>query len=409
MLTVPRTIFAELRLVTMSQSQTAIETSLGTPLTTLSEDETMFRASVREFAEGELRPRVEAMDEAGKLDPALIKQCFELGLMGIETPEEFGGAGASFFTAILAVEELSRVDASVGVFVDVQNTLVNNALIRWGNPEQKKKYLNALATGSVGAYALSEAGSGSDAFAMQTRAIDKGDRYVINGRKLWITNGNEAEIFILFANANPEAGYRGITAFVVEKSFSGFSVGKKENKLGIRASSTTELILEDCEVPKENVLGEVGKGYKTSIETLNEGRIGIGAQMIGIARGALEAALAYTGERQQFGKSINQFQAVQFQLAEMATELEAARLLVYNAARMKDAGQNFVREAAIAKLYSSRAAERISSTAIELYGGYGFVKDYPVEKFWRDSKIGAIYEGTSNMQLQTIAKLMIGK
>jgi alkylation response protein AidB-like acyl-CoA dehydrogenase len=369
----------------------------------------MFRASVREFAEGELRPRVEAMDEAGKLDPALIKQCFELGLMGIETPEEFGGAGASFFTAILAVEELSRVDASVGVFVDVQNTLVNNALIRWGNPEQKQKYLSALAAGSVGAYALSEAGSGSDAFAMQTRALDKGDRYVINGRKLWITNGNEAEIFVLFANANPEAGYRGITAFVVEKSFPGFSVGKKENKLGIRASSTTELILEDCEVPKENVLGEVGKGYKTSIETLNEGRIGIGAQMIGIARGALDAALAYTGERQQFGRSINQFQAVQFQLAEMATELEAARLLVYNAARMKDAGQNFVKEAAIAKLYSSRAAERISSTAIELYGGYGFVKDYPVEKFWRDSKIGAIYEGTSNMQLQTIAKLMIGK
>jgi alkylation response protein AidB-like acyl-CoA dehydrogenase len=407
--TVPRTIFAEPRLVTMSQSQTAIETSLGTPLTTLSEDETMFRASVREFAEGELRPRVEAMDEAGKLDPALIKQCFELGLMGIETPEEFGGAGASFFTAILAVEELSRVDASVGVFVDVQNTLVNNALIRWGNPEQKQKYLSALAAGSVGAYALSEAGSGSDAFAMQTRALDKGDRYVINGRKLWITNGNEAEIFVLFANANPEAGYRGITAFVVEKSFPGFSVGKKENKLGIRASSTTELILEDCEVPKENVLGEVGKGYKTSIETLNEGRIGIGAQMIGIARGALDAALAYTGERQQFGRSINQFQAVQFQLAEMATELEAARLLVYNAARMKDAGQNFVKEAAIAKLYSSRAAERISSTAIELYGGYGFVKDYPVEKFWRDSKIGAIYEGTSNMQLQTIAKLMIGK
>lgn len=393
----------------MSQSQTAIETRLGEPLTTLSEDEQMFRASVREFAEGELRPRVEAMDEQAKMDPALIKQCFDLGLMGIETPEEFGGAGASFFTAILAVEELSRVDASVGVLVDVQNTLVNNALIRWGSTEQKSKYLNALATGTVGAYALSEAGSGSDAFAMQTRAVDKGDHYLINGRKLWITNGNEAEIFVLFANANPEAGYRGITAFIVEKSFEGFSVGKKENKLGIRASSTTELILEDCVIPKENVLGEVGKGYKTSIETLNEGRIGIGAQMIGIARGALDAALAYTGERQQFGKSINQFQAVQFQLAEMATELEAARLLVYNAARMKDAGVNFVKEAAIAKLYSSRAAERISSTAIELYGGYGFVKDYPVEKFWRDSKIGAIYEGTSNMQLQTIAKLMIGK
>ncbi|MGI8735501.1 MAG: acyl-CoA dehydrogenase [Pyrinomonadaceae bacterium] len=393
----------------MSQSQTAIESGLGSPLTTLSEDEQMFRASVREFAEGELRPRVDKMEEEAKLDPALIKQCFELGLMGIETPEEFGGAGASFFTAILAVEELSRVDASVGVFVDVQNTLVNNALIRWGSPEQQKKYLNQLATERVGAYALSEAGSGSDAFAMQTRAVDQGDHYLINGRKLWITNGNEAEIFVLFANANPEAGYRGITAFIIEKSFTGFSVGKKENKLGIRASSTTELILEDCQVPRENVLGELGKGYKTSIETLNEGRIGIGAQMIGIARGALDAALAYTSERQQFGKSINQFQGVQFQLAEMATELEAARLLVYNAARMKDAGMNFVKEAAIAKLYASRAAERISSVAIELYGGYGFVKDYPVEKFWRDSKIGSIYEGTSNMQLQTIAKLMIGK
>lgn len=393
----------------MSQSQAASDQQSGLPLTTLSEDEQMFRASVREFAEGELRPRVEQMDEQGKLDPALIKQCFDLGLMGIETPEEFGGAGASFFTAILAVEELSRVDASVGVLVDVQNTLVNNALIRWGNPEQKKKYLVQLATERVAAYALSEAGSGSDAFAMQTRAVDKGDHYVINGHKLWITNGNEAEIFILFANANPEAGYRGITPFIIEKSFAGFSVGKKENKLGIRASSTTELILEDCKVPKENVLGEGGKGYKVSIETLNEGRIGIGAQMIGIARGALEAALAYTGERQQFGKSINQFQGVQFQLAEMATELEAARLLVYNSARMKDAGMSFVKEAAMAKLYASRAAERISSLAIELYGGCGFVKDYPVEKFWRDSKIGAIYEGTSNMQLQTIAKLLIGK
>lgn len=392
----------------MSQSQPAIEQQLGVPLTTLSEDELMFRASVREFAEGELRPRVEHMDETAKFDPKLIQQCFELGLMGIETPEEFGGAGASFFTAILAVEELSRVDASVGVFVDVQNTLVNNALIKWGNNEQRKKYLPQLASERVGAYALSEAGSGSDAFAMQTRAVDKGDHYLINGQKLWITNGNETEIFVLFANANPEAGYRGITAFIVEKGFDGFSVGKKENKLGIRASSTTELILEDCRVPKENVLGEVGKGYKVSIETLNEGRIGIGAQMIGIARGALESALAYTGERQQFGKSINQFQGVQFQLAEMATQLEAARLLVYNAARMKDAGMNFVKEAAMAKLYSSRAAEKISSLAVELYGGYGFVKDYPVEKFWRDSKIGAIYEGTSNMQLQTIAKLMIG-
>ncbi len=385
-----------------------IDEQAARALTTLAEEEEMFRASVREFAEGELRPRVEAMDEAGKLDPALVRQCFELGLMGIETPEEYGGAGASFFTAILAVEELSRVDASVGVFVDVQNTLVNNAILRWGNPEQKKKYLAQLASERVGAYALSEAGSGSDAFALATRAVDAGDHYVLNGRKLWITNGNEAEVFIVFANADPAAGYKGITAFVVEKSFEGFSVGKKENKLGIRASSTTELILEDCRVPKENVLGEVGKGYKVSIETLNEGRIGIGAQMIGIARGALEASLRYTSEREQFGKAVNEFQGVQFQLAEMATELEAARLMVYNAARLKDAGKPFVKEAAMAKLQSSRAAERISSKAIELYGGYGFVKDYPVEKFWRDSKIGAIYEGTSNMQLQTIAKLIIG-
>src|SRR5438128_5893060 len=379
------------------------------PLTMLSEDEEMFRASVREFAEGELRQRLAEMDEQAKLDPALIKQCFDLGLMGIETPEEFGGAGSSFFTAILAVEELSRVDASVGVLIDVQNTLVNNALIHWGNQEQKGRYLPRLASQNVGAYALSEAGSGSDAFAMQTRAVDRGDHFVINGRKLWITNGNEAEIFIVFANSNPEAGYRGITAFIIEKSFAGFSIGKKENKLGIRASSTTELILEDCLAPKENVLGELGKGYKVSIETLNEGRIGIGAQMIGVARGALECAIAYTAERQQFGKSVNQFQGVQFQLAEMATELEAARLLVYNAARMKDTGQNFVKEAAMAKLFASRAAERISSKAIEMYGGYGYVKDYPVEKYWRDSKIGAIYEGTSNMQLQTIAKLIIGK
>ena len=392
----------------MSQSQTTIEQSIARPLTSLSEDEQMFRASVREFAEGELRKRVEEMDEQGHLDPALMKQCFELGLMGIETPEEFGGAGGSFFQAILAVEELSRVDASVGVLVDVQNTLVNNALIRWGSPEQKQKYLTQLASEKVGAYALSEAGSGSDAFAMQTRAVDGGDHFVVNGRKLWITNGKEAEIFIVFANANPEAGYRGITAFIVEKDTAGFSVGKKENKLGIRASSTTEIILEDCLVPKENVLGEVGKGYKTSIETLNEGRIGIGAQMIGIGAGALECAIRYTAEREQFGKHINEFQGVQFQLAEMATDLEAARLMVYNAARMKDAGLNFVKEAAMAKLYSSRAAERITSKAIDLYGGYGYVKDYPVEKFWRDSKFGAIYEGTSNMQLQTIAKLIIG-
>src|SRR5437764_1419324 len=392
----------------MTQTQVAVEESVARPLTTLSEDEQMFRDSVREFAEGEIRKRVEQMDEQSYLDPALTKQCFELGLMGIETPEEFGGAGGSFFQAILAVEELSRVDASVGVFVDVQNTLVNNAIIRWANPDQKKKYLTQLAAEKVGAYALSEAGSGSDAFAMQTRAVDAGDHFLINGRKLWITNGKEADIFVLFANANPEAGYRGITAFVVEKSFEGFSVGKKENKLGIRASSTTEIILDGCKVPKENVLGEEGRGYKVSIETLNEGRIGIGAQMIGLARGALEHALRYTAERTQFKQPVNQFQGVQFQLAEMATELEAARLMVYNAARMKDAGLPFVKEAAMAKLYSSRVAERVASEAIELYGGYGFVKDYPVEKLWRDSKIGAIYEGTSNMQLQTIAKLIIG-
>jgi alkylation response protein AidB-like acyl-CoA dehydrogenase len=394
------------RAAQMSHPQESIEQLSSRPLTTLAEDEQMFRASVREFAEGELRPRVESMDEQAKLDPQIIQQCFSLGLMGIETPEEYGGAGATFFNAILAVEELSRVDGSVGVFVDVQNTLVNNALIRWGSPEQKQRYLTKLAGESVGAYALSEAGSGSDAFAMQTRAIDKGDFYSLKGQKLWITNGIEAEVFVLFANANPEAGYRGITSFIIEKGFPGFSVGKKENKLGIRASSTVELILEDCQVPKENVLGEAGKGYKISIETLNEGRIGIGAQMIGIAQGALESALAYTAERHQFGKQINQFQAVQFQLAEMATDLEAARLLVYNAARMKDAGINFVKEAAMAKLHSSRVAERVTSKAIELYGGYGYVKDYPVEKYWRDSKIGAIYEGTSNMQLQTIAKLI---
>jgi butyryl-CoA dehydrogenase/short/branched chain acyl-CoA dehydrogenase len=390
-------------------SKAATESYGVGPLTSYSEDEQMFRASVREFAEGEIRPRVEEMDEHAKMSPEVLKQLFDLGLMGVETPEEYGGTGASFFMAIIGVEELSRVDPSVGVLMDVQNTLVNNALIRWGSPEQKKKYLPRLASDTVGAYALSEAGSGSDAFAMQTRAVDKGDHYELTGQKLWITNGIEAGLFVVFANANPEAGYRGITAFVVEKNFEGFSVGKKENKLGIRASSTTEIILDGCKVPKENVLGEFGKGYKVSIETLNEGRIGIGAQMIGIARGALEHALRYTSERTQFKQPINQFQGVQFQLAEMATELEAARLMVYNAARMKDAGLPFVKEAAMAKLYSSRVAEKVASKAIELYGGYGFVKDYPVEKLWRDSKIGAIYEGTSNMQLQTIAKLIIGK
>lgn len=380
---------------------------LNQGLTILSEDEEMFRDSVREFAEGEVRPRVEAMEHASKLDPELIKQCFELGLMAIESPEEYGGAGSTMFNAILAIEELARVDASVSVFVDVHNTLVTNAFMRWGSDDQKKKYMPQLAEGKVGAYALSEAASGSDAFALKTRAVDKGDHYALTGQKLWITNGNEAEIFVMFATVDPEAGYKGITAFIVEKGFEGFTVGKKEDKLGIRASSTTELILDACKVPKENVLGEVGKGYKVSIETLNEGRIGIGAQMVGIAQGAYEAALGYTKEREQFGQSINSFQAVQFQLAEMAVEIEAARLLVYNAARRKDAGQSFLKEAAIAKLYSSRCAEAVASKAIELFGGYGYVKDYPVEKFWRDSKIGAIYEGTSNMQLQTIAKLIM--
>ena len=389
-------------------SKAASEPISGGPLTVYSEDENMFRASVREFAEGEIRQRVEAMDEHARMDPVIIRQLFELGLMGVETPEEYGGTGTSFFMAIIGVEELSRVDPSVGVLMDVQNTLVNNALIRWGSPEQKKKYLPRLASDTVGAYALSEAGSGSDAFAMGTKAVDRGDHYELTGQKLWITNGNEAVIFIVFANVNPEAGYRGITAFVVEKGFEGFAVGKKENKLGIRASSTTEIIFDGCRVPKENLLGEFGKGYKVSIETLNEGRIGIGAQMIGLARGALEHAIRYTAEREQFGQAIGKFQGVQFQLAEMATELEAARLMVYNAARLKDAGLPFVKEAAMAKLYSSRVAERVASKAIELYGGYGFVKDYPVEKLWRDSKIGAIYEGTSNMQLQTIAKLITG-
>ena len=376
-------------------------------LTVLSEEEELFRASVREFAEGEVRPRVEAMEHASKLDPDLIKQCFELGLMAIESPEEYGGAGSTIFNAILAIEELARVDASVSVFVDVHNTLVTNAFMRWATDEQKKKYLPQLATSRVGAYALSEASSGSDAFALKTRAVDKGDHYELTGQKLWITNGNEAEIFVTFATVDPAAGYKGITAFIVEKNFPGFSVGKKEDKLGIRASSTTELILDNCIVPKENVLGEPGRGYKVSIETLNEGRIGIGAQMLGIAQGAYEAALNYTQEREQFGQTIGSFQAVQFQLAEMAVEIEATRLLVYNAARLKDAGKPFLKEAAMAKLYSSRCAEAVSSKAIELYGGYGYVKDYPVEKYWRDSKIGAIYEGTSNMQLQTIAKLIM--
>jgi alkylation response protein AidB-like acyl-CoA dehydrogenase len=379
----------------------------GAPLTVLSEEETMFRDAVRQFAEDEVRHRVHQMDESQTMDPDLIPQFFELGLMGIEVPEEFGGTGSSFFTAALVVEELSRVDPSVGVLVDVQNTLVNNAFLRWGSEELKAKYLPQLCSDKVGAYALSEAGAGSDAFAVATRAIEADGGYRVTGQKLWITNGGEAEIFIVFANANPEAGYKGITAFIVEKGFEGFSVGKKEDKLGIRASSTTELVLEDVFIPAENVLGKVGEGYKVAIETLNEGRIGIGAQMIGIGRGALEATVKYVQEREQFGKPIGAFQGVQFQIAEMAVELEAAKLMVYNAARLKDAGLPFLQEAAMAKLFSSNAAQRIASTAIDLFGGYGFTKEYPVEKFYRDSKIGTIYEGTSNMQLATIAKNLL--
>jgi alkylation response protein AidB-like acyl-CoA dehydrogenase len=377
------------------------------PLTLLTEDERMFRDAVRQFAEESIAPRVAAMDEAARMDPDLIPQLFELGLMGIEIPEAAGGAGASFFTSVLVVEELSRIDPSVGVFVDVQNTLVNNCILRWGNDEQKARILPRLAADTVGAYALSEAGSGSDAFALATRAFRDGDGWRLEGRKLWITNGAEAGIFVVFANVDPAQGYRGITAFVVERDTPGFTIGKKENKLGIRASSTVELIFDGVKVPQENVLGEVGKGYKIAIETLNEGRIGIGAQMVGLAQGALDHTLRYVQEREQFGKKIAEFQGVQFQLAEMRTELEAARLLVYNAARLKDAGLPFLEEAAMAKLFASQAAQRIASRCIDLYGGYGFTKEYPVEKLYRDSKIGTIYEGTTNMQLQTIAKYML--
>jgi len=378
------------------------------PLVALTEDELLFRDNVRQFADESIRPKVKEMDEKGIFDHDLIDQFFQLGLMGIEVPEQYGGAGGTFFESILAVEEISRVDPSAGVIVDVQNTLVNNALLRWTTEDQKKRYLPKMASNTVGAYALSEAGSGSDAFALQTRAELKGSEYVLNGRKLWITNAKEAGLFILLATLDPAAGYKGITAFIVEKTFPGFSVGKKEDKLGIRASSTCELILEDCRVPKENVLGEPGKGYKIAIETLNEGRIGIGAQMAGLARGAWEHALRYSQERKQFGKTISDFQGIQFQLAQMATEIEAARMMVYNAARMKDAGMNFVKEAAMTKLFTSQVAERVASLAVEIYGGYGFTKDYPVEKYYRDAKIGKIYEGTSNMQLQTIAKLILG-
>jgi acyl-CoA dehydrogenase len=377
------------------------------PLTTLTEDEILFRDSVRQFARERVRPLAKVMDEKALFDKDLLQQFFQLGLMGIEVPEQYGGGGGKFFEAILAVEELSCADASAGVVVDVQNTLVNNALLRWTTEDQRKRYLPRMVSDTAGAYALSEAGSGSDAFALQTKAELKGSDYVLNGQKLWITNAKEAGLFILFATVDPSAGYKGITAFIIEKDFPGFTVGKKEDKLGIRASSTCELILEDCRVPKENVLGEVGKGYKIAIETLNEGRIGIGAQMLGVARGAWEYAAAYAQERKQFGKPLADFQGIQFQIAQMATDIEAARLLVYNAARMKDAGVNFVKEAAMTKLFCSQVAERVTSLAIEIYGGYGFTKDYPVEKYWRDSKIGKIYEGTSNMQLQTIAKLVM--
>jgi len=385
----------------------ADELTPGAPLTVLTEEEQMFQQSVRDFAIEKIRPLVPSMDRDAAMSKELIKSFFELGIMGVEVPEQWGGAGSTFFTAVLIVEELSHVDASCGVLVDVQNTLVNNALIRWGSDDQKSKYLAMLTSDTVGAYALSEAGSGSDAFALATRAEDRGDSWVLNGQKLWITNAAEAGVFIVFANANPDAGYKGITAFIVERDFPGFTVGKKEDKTGIRASSTCELILEDCRVPKENVLGEPGKGYKIAIETLNEGRIGIGAQMLGVARGALEYAIAYTKERRQFGQTVASFQGVQFQIAQAATDLEAARLMVYNAARLKDAGKPFLREAAMAKLFSSQVAEKVTSLSVQLYGGNGYTKEYPVEKFWRDSKVGQIYEGTSNMQLGTIAKTIL--
>src|SRR6266567_3613269 len=379
------------------------------PLTALSEEERFFQTTVRKFAREQIRPYVREMDEASVFRKDIIQQFFSMGLMGIEIPEEFGGQGGTFFQAILAVEELSAVDPAAGVIVDVQNTIVNNALLRWSNAAQKKKYLPKLAENTVASYALSEAGSGSDAFAMATRAEDHGDHFLLNGRKLWITNAAEAGFFLLFANARPEAGYKGVTAFLIEREFPGFQVGKKEDKLGLRASSTCELILDNCRVPRENVIGEVGKGYKVAIETLNEGRIAIGAQMVGLARAALEHSVAYARERKQFGKTIGEFQGVQFELARMATEVEAARLLVYNAARLRDAGMPFVTEAAMAKYYSSEMAEKTASKAIEVHGGVGITKDYPVEKLYRDAKIGRIYEGTSNIQLLTIAKKLLGK
>jgi len=377
------------------------------PLITLTEEELLFRDTVRQFADKKVRPLVKEMDERGVFDKDLIHEFFQLGLMGIQIPEHYGGGGGKFFDVMLASEELSRVDLSAGVVVTGQNALVNNALLRWANEEQKKRYLPRLAADTCGAYALSEAGSGSDAFALETKAELEGSEYVLNGRKLWITNAKEAGIFILFATIDRASGYRGITAFIIEKDFPGFTVGKKEDKLGIRASSTCELILEDSRVPKANVLGEVGKGYKIAIETLNECRIGVGALMAGVARGAWQCAAKYALERKQFGKPIGEFQAIRFQVAQMATEIEAARLMVYNAARMKDADMPFVKESAMAKLFCSQVAERVTSLAVEIYGGYGFTKDYPVEKYWRDSKVGKIFDGTSNMQLDTIARLVL--
>lgn len=377
------------------------------PLTVFSEDEKLFYDTIRDFANEKVKPLVREMDDKSRIDPSIITQLFEMGLMSIEIPEKYGGTEASFFLSILAIEALSSVDPSVAVVVDVQNTLVNNAFLRWGSNGLIEKYLPQLASDKIGAYALSEAGSGSDAFALATRAVDKGDHYELNGRKMWITNADEAEIFIIFANLNPEAGYKGITAFIVEKDFEGFSVGKKEDKLGIRASSTCELLMDNCIVPKENILGEEGRGYKVAIETLDEGRIGIGAQMVGLAQGVFDYGLQYTKEREQFGKPIASFQGLQFQIAQAATELEAARLMVYNTARLKDAGKSFQKEAAMAKLYSSQLAQKIASLMVEVLGGYGFTREYPVEKFYRDSKIGTIYEGTSNMQLQTIAKVLL--
>jgi alkylation response protein AidB-like acyl-CoA dehydrogenase len=386
---------------------TVLSAGARPPLTALTDEEKMFQEAVRDFALAEVGPRVARMDEAQQMDEDLIPHLFELGLMGVEIPERFGGAESAFFTSVLVVEELSRIDPAVAVLVDVQNTLVINAINRWGSDEQKERYFPALARDTVGAYALSEAGSGSDAFALSCRAEADGDDWILNGQKLWITNGAEAGLYIVFATVDPEKGYRGITAFLVERDTPGFSVGKKEDKLGIRASSTTELVLDGCRVPGANVLGEVGKGYKVAIETLNEGRIGIGAQMVGLAQGALDHTLAYVKEREQFGRPIGEFQGVQFQLADMATDIEAARLLVYNAARLKDAGHGFVVPAAMAKLHSSRIAQTVASTCIDLFGGYGFTREYPVEKLYRDAKIGTIYEGTTNMQLQTIAKLLL--